>query len=157
MKLLVLLFTAHLLAADDTGFLVWKSPELKGYEQTLHSKLGPDRTANLRLKDINGHPVVVVHREATAPAEFHETYSHLIYVISGESTLVAGGELTGKQTSTPDPIPGTVTLHAESVTGGESREIAAGGHDSDSTQGTTLVKVGRGKQITYLMLILESK
>ncbi len=57
------------------------------------AKLGPDHTANLRLTNVNGHPVFVVHREATAPAEYHETYAHLIYVISGEATVVVGGEL----------------------------------------------------------------
>lgn len=157
MKLLFLLVAARLLAADHTEFLVWKPSELKGYEQTLHYKLGPDGTASLRLKDISGHPVVVVHREATAPAEFHETYSHLIYVISGEATLVVGGELSGKKTTTPDPIPGTVTLHADAVTGGKSREVAAGDMIQIPPKAPHWFKVDSGKQITYLMLILESK
>ena len=122
-----MLVTAHLFAADNSQFRIWNPLELKGYEKTLHSKLGPDHTADLRVTDANGHPVVVVHREATAPAEFHETLGHLIYVISGEATLVVGGKMSGKQTTSPDPIPGgTVTIHADSVTGRESRKVAAG-------------------------------
>lgn len=158
MKLVLLLLTASLLAAENSGFLVWNSQDLKGFEQTLHSRLGPDRTAMLRLTDANGHPVFVVHREATAPAEFHETLSHLIYVISGEATLVVGGKLSGKQTTLPDPIPGgTVSLHADSVTGGESRKVATGDIIQIPPKAPHWFKVDSGKQITYLMLILESK
>ena len=157
-KLVLMLVTAHLLAADKQEFLIWNSSELKGYEKTLHSRLGPDHTANLRLTDVNGHPVFVVHREGTAPAEFHETLSHLIYVISGEAMLVVGGKLNGKQTTSPDPIPGgTVSLHADSVTGGESRQVAAGDVIQIPPKAPHWFKVGSGKQITYLMLILESK
>lgn len=68
MKLVLLLLTASasVLAADNSRFLIWNSQDLKGYEQTLHSRLGPDQTASLRVTDVNGHPVFVVHREATA-------------------------------------------------------------------------------------------
>lgn len=158
MKLVLLLPAARLLAADGSGFLIWNSQELAGYEKTLHSRLGPDHTAALRLTDANGHPVFVVHREATAPAEFHEKLSHLIYVISGEATLVVGGKLTGKQTTSPDPIPGgTVSLHADSVTGGEPRKVAAGDIVEIPSKAPHWFKVDSGKQITYLMLLLESK
>jgi quercetin dioxygenase-like cupin family protein len=158
MKLVLLLVAAHLVGADNSGFLIWSSQDLKRYETTLQAKLGRDHTANLRLTDINGHPVFVVHREATAPAEFHETLSHLIYVISGEATLVVGGKLIGKQTTSPDPIPGgTVSLHADSVTGGESKKVAAGDVIEIPPKAAHWFKVDSGKQITYLMLILESK
>jgi uncharacterized RmlC-like cupin family protein len=158
MKVVLLLVAARLLAADDSGLLIWGSEQLKGYEKMLHSRLGPDRTANLRLSEVNGHAVFVVHREATAPAEFHQTLSHLIYVISGGATLVVGGELTGKQTTSPDPIPGgTVTLHADSVTGGESKKVVGGDVIQIPPRAPHWFKVDSGKQITYLMLILESK
>jgi quercetin dioxygenase-like cupin family protein len=158
MKLVLLLVAAHLFAADNSKFLIWNTEDLKRFETTLHARLGPDHTANLRLTDINGHPVFVVHREATAPAEFHETLSHLIYVISGEATLVVGGELTGKQTTSPDPIAGgTVSLHADSVTGGESKRVATGDVIQIPPRAPHWFKVDTGKQITYLMLILESK
>ncbi|SRR5579883_1245052 len=157
MKLWLLLLTAGLLAADNSGFLVWNSQELKGYEKMLHSRPGPDHSANLLLTQDKDHPVLIVHREATVPAEFHETLGHLIYVISGEATLVVGGKMAGKQTTTPDPIIGTVTLHADSVTGGESRKVAAGDIIEIPPKAPHWVKVDSGKQITYLMLILRSK
>ena len=158
MKLVLLLIAAHLLAADNAGFLIWNSQDMKGYEKTLQSKLGPDHTSNMRLTDVNGHAVFIVHREATAPAEFHDTLSHLIYVISGEATVVVGGKLMGKQTTSPDPIPGgTVSLHADSVAGGDSRNIAAGDVIQIPPKAPHWFKVEKGKQITYLMLILESR
>ncbi len=158
MKLVLLLVAATLFGADNSGFLTWSSEDLKRYDETLHARLGPDHTANLRLTDISGHPVFVAHREATAPAEFHETLSHLIYVISGEATLVVGGKLTGKQTTSPDPIPGgTVSLHADSITGGESKRVASGDVIQIPPKAAHWFKVDSGKQITYLMLIVRGK
>ena len=158
MKLALLLVAAPLLAADNSGFLVWSSADLKSYEKTLHSQVRPDHSALQRLTDVAGHPVYIVHREGTAPAEYHETLAHLIYVISGEATLVVGGKLAGLQTSTPDPIPGgTVTLHAGAVTGGESKKVVAGDVIQIPPKAPHWFKIDSGKQITYLMLILESK
>jgi mannose-6-phosphate isomerase-like protein (cupin superfamily) len=156
MKLLLLLFTAHLIAAaEDAGFVVWKSSELKKYEQTLRSK--PGANPYVRLKDISGHPAVVVHREMTGPAEYHERYGHLIYVISGEASVVVGGELSGNRRSVPDPLPGQVTINADSLTGGESKQIREGDIVQIPTKAPHWFKVDSGKQITYLMVILESK
>jgi len=159
MKLLLWLATAHLLAAQTPGFLIWNPAELKGYEETLHAKLGlSSHTANLQLKAINGHPVFIVHKIAGGGAELHETLGHLIYVISGEATVVVGGQLTGNQKTVPDPIPGgTVSLNADSVTGGESKKVAEGDIIQIPPNVPHWVKVDSGKQITYLMLILESK
>ena len=73
--LLLILFAA----AHDAGFVVWKPSELKKYEQTLRSK--PGANPYVRLKDINGHRAVVVHRLMTGPAEYHEKYGpHLCHL-----------------------------------------------------------------------------
>jgi hypothetical protein len=53
MKLLVLLFTAHLIAAaNDAGLVVWKPSELKKYEQTLRSKPGSNPTFGLKTSTV---------------------------------------------------------------------------------------------------------
>jgi quercetin dioxygenase-like cupin family protein len=93
----------------------------------------------------------------TGPAEYHENYGHLIYVISGQATLVAGGELSGNRRSVPDPLPGQVTINADSLTGGESKEITEGDIVEIPTKAPHWFRVDSGKQITYLMVILESK
>ena len=144
MKLLVLLFTAHLIAAaNDAGFVVWKPSELKAYEQTLRSK--PGANPYFRLKDINGHPAVIVHREMTGSAEYHEKYGHLIYVISGEATVVVGGELSGQRRSVPDPLPGQMTINADSIIGGESKQITEGDIVQIPTKAPHSFKVDSGK------------
>ena len=156
MKLLLLLFAVHLVAAaTDAGFVVLRPSELKQYEQTLRSK--PGANPYVRLKDINGHPAVVVHRGMTGPAEYHENYGHLIYVISGQAMVVVGGELTGNRRSVPDPLPGQLTINADSVTGGESKQITEGDIVQIPSKAPHWFKVDSGKQITYLMVILESK
>jgi quercetin dioxygenase-like cupin family protein len=151
MRLLLLLASLPLFAADSADFVVWKAADLKGYEKTLHAKLDAEHTANQRLPDYEGHAVFVVHREGTGPVEAHRTIAHLIYVISGEATLVVGGTMVDEKTLEPEQIRGT------SVNGGETRKVAAGDVLHIPAKAPHWFKVAPGTQITCLMLNLESK
>ena len=81
----------------------------------------------------------------------------LIYVISGEATVAVGGELSGNRRNVPDTLPGQVTIDANSVTGGESKQITEGDIVQIPPKAPHWFKVDSGKQITYLMVILEPK
>jgi hypothetical protein len=151
MKLLPLFLILPVFGAGLSDFVVWKASDLKGYEKTLHAKLGPDKTANQQLPDYEGHSVFVVHREATALAEGHPSIAHIIYVISGEADLVVGGKMVGEKIIAPEQIRGT------SVDGGESKRVAAGDVIHIAAKAPHWFKVTPGQQITYLMVNLESK
>jgi mannose-6-phosphate isomerase-like protein (cupin superfamily) len=151
MKLLLLLASAPLFAAGPSGFLVWPPADLKAYEKTLHAKLDQNHSANERLPDLEGHTVLVVHREGTGLAETHEMAADFIYVISGEASVVVGGTMVDGKTTGPGEIRGA------SVNGGETKKAAAGDILHIPPKAPHWFKVDPGKQITYLVVKLESK
>jgi mannose-6-phosphate isomerase-like protein (cupin superfamily) len=155
MKFLLLLIPVTIFAADPAEFVLWKAADLKGYEKTLHARLDADHAANQRLSDYDGHDeghaAFVVHREGTGPAEAHQTIAHLVYVISGEASLVVGGTMVGEKTLAPEHISGA------SVTGGQTTRIAAGDVLHIPAKAPHWFKMAPGTQITYLMVNQQSK
>ena len=151
MKLLLLLATARLFAAGPAGFMAWTLADLKNYEKILHAKLDQYHSANQRLPDLEGHTVLVVHREGTGLAETHEMAADFVYVISGEASVVVGGTMVDGKTTGPGEIRGP------SVNGGETRKAAAGDVLHIPPKVPHWFKVDPGKQITYLVVKLESK
>jgi mannose-6-phosphate isomerase-like protein (cupin superfamily) len=151
MKLLFLLATAPLFAADPGGFLTWTPAELKNYEQTLHGKLDQNHVANERLPDLEGHTVLLIRREGAGQAEIHDTAADLVYVISGEATVVVGGTMVEGKTTGPGEIRGA------SVDGGEAKKAGAGDVLHIPPKAPHWFKIDPGKQITYLVVKLESK
>jgi quercetin dioxygenase-like cupin family protein len=151
MKLLLLLATAPLFATGPSGFVVWKAADLKNYEKTLHAKLNQNHSANERLPDYEGVAVYVVHRDGTGLAEAHEKVAHMIYVISGEATIVVGGTMVDEKPIAPEHMSGAA------VNGGETKKVAAGDVLHIPAKAPHWFKVASGAQITYLMMNLESK
>ena len=151
MKVLFLLATAPLFAAGPAGFLAWTPADLNNYEKTLHDKLDQYHNSNQRLPDLEGHTVLVVHREGTGLAETHEMAADFVYVISGEASVVVGGTMVDGKTTEPGEIRGP------SVNGGETRKAAAGDVLHIPPKVPHWFKVDPGKQITYLVVKLESK
>ena len=151
MKPLFLLATASLFAADLPGFLAWTPAELKNYEKTLHSKLDDTHSASERLPDLEGHTVLVVHREGTGLVETHEMAADFIYVISGEASVLVGGTMIDGKNTGPGEIRGT------SLSGGETRKAVAGDVLHIPPKTPHWFKVDPGKQVTYLVVKLDSK
>jgi quercetin dioxygenase-like cupin family protein len=151
MKFLLLLVTVSLFAADPADFVIWKPAELRSYEKTLHAKLNADHTANQQIAEYEGQAVYVVHREGTGPPEAHTTIAHLIYVISGEATLIVGGTMVDEKAAEPEHISGA------SINGGATRKVAAGDVLHIAAKAPHWFKVAPGTQVTYLMLNLQQK
>jgi quercetin dioxygenase-like cupin family protein len=151
MKLLLLAVAAPLFAAGPAGFLNWTSADLKNYEKNLHSKLDQYHSANERLPDLEGHTVLVVHREGTGQAETHEMAADFIYVISGEADVVVGGTMVEGKSTGPGEIRGA------SVEGGGTKRAATGDMLHIPAKAPHWFKVDPGKQITYLVVKLDTK
>ncbi|HEY7336093.1 MAG TPA: hypothetical protein VH639_14485 [Bryobacteraceae bacterium] len=151
MKLLLLLATVPLFAASPEGFLTWSPAQLKNYEKTLHGKLDQYHVASERLPNMEGHTVLLIHREGTGQVETHENAADFIYVISGEGSVVVGGTLTDGKTTGPGEIRGST------LNGGETKKMGPGDILHIPPKEPHIVKLDPGKQITYLVVKLESK
>jgi mannose-6-phosphate isomerase-like protein (cupin superfamily) len=80
----------------------------------------PHRFAVRLLADYPNDAVLLVHRDADGPPEWHETQADVFFVQSGSATLVVGGELINGETVGPHE------KRNGSIAGGVRRKIAAG-------------------------------
>jgi quercetin dioxygenase-like cupin family protein len=151
MKLLLLLVSAPVFAAGPAGFSTWSAADVKNYEKTLHAKVDQNHVASERLPDMEGHTVMIIHREGTGQAETHDTQADFIYVLSGEASVVVGGSMVdGKNT-------GLGEIRGTSINGGETKKAMPGDIMHIPPKEPHWFKIDPGKQVTYLVVKLESK
>src|SRR5262245_34754925 len=84
-----------------------RSDQLRQFEQSLKPKMNQYKQAADELGDFGNHTAWVAHREADGLAEIHENWADLMFVISGEATLLAGGQMVGAKTDSPGEIRGS--------------------------------------------------
>jgi mannose-6-phosphate isomerase-like protein (cupin superfamily) len=138
-------------AADPAGVVVWKSAELKGYEQKLAPKIDAHKVATTNLGTFGNHLAMIAHREGTGEAELHERQADFFVVESGEATLVVGGKIVNGRSTGPGEVRGA------SISGGAKHAIAPGDvvHIPANTPHQLLLD--SGKQFTYLTIKVDVK
>jgi mannose-6-phosphate isomerase-like protein (cupin superfamily) len=123
------------------GLLLWRVPvshaqaaqsgELKGYlqlsraemqskEKVLLTKLNEIKQAVEPMNDYGNHAAFFVHRGADGAMEIHEKWADLMFVQSGEATLLLGGEIQNPRVESPGEIRGTTSK------GGVKKVLRAG-------------------------------
>jgi mannose-6-phosphate isomerase-like protein (cupin superfamily) len=118
MKPLLLLLALPLIAADPSGFSMWTSVELKSAVNSIkvdEHKVGVDKLATW-----DNHALWEIKREGDGEAEIHDTQVDIIFVTSGEGTLVIGGTMVEPRTTAPGET------RAKSIKGGFSKKMAPG-------------------------------
>jgi len=124
MKLLPLLFAMMLLlavllvAADPDGYAQYSAADLKTRVDAAKPddhKVRLDRVANW-----GNHALLAIRREGDGEAEIHETQVDVIFVKSGEGTLILGGTMVEPRATAPGEI------RAKSIKGGVSKKMTAG-------------------------------
>jgi len=118
MKPLLLLLALPLIAADPPGFSMWTGAELKTAVNSVKEddhKVGVDKLATW-----DNHALWVIKREGDGEAEVHDTQVDIIFVTSGEGTLVLGGTVVEPRTTAPGETRG------KSIKGGVSKKMAPG-------------------------------
>jgi len=154
MKILFL-FTvsvASLMAADPTGFGLWKSAELKSLEKKLASKMDPKKTpASEALANYGNHTISVIHREVSGEAELHETQADLFVVQTGDATIIVGGTVVDPKTTAPHEVRGP------SIKDGERKHLGPGDimHIAPNTPHQLLLD--KGKQFTYAIVKVSAE
>jgi hypothetical protein len=115
---MTLLFAILLVAADPDGYAQYSSTDLKTRVDAAKPddhKVRLDRVANW-----GNHSLLAIRREGDGEAEVHDTQVDVIFVKSGEGTLILGGTVVEPRTTAPGEIRG------KSITGGVSKKMAAG-------------------------------
>ena len=148
MRLLIAgLFVVPVLAADQPGFGLWNSVELKQRDQALSTKVGPDHSARETLADYGSHRFRMLYRDGDGSPEQHDNVVDVVIVQSGEGTLVMGGTMIGRKAGS-----GAGEYVGTSLEGGERHRLGPGDvvHIPPKIPHSFLVPTG--KHITYVLV-----
>jgi mannose-6-phosphate isomerase-like protein (cupin superfamily) len=107
-----------LFGADPEGFSMYSATDIKA--RTNAAKLDDHKVGLDRVATWGNHALLAIRREGDGEAEVHDTQVDVIFVTSGEGTLIIGGTVVNPRTSAPGEIRGA------SIKGGISRKMAPG-------------------------------
>jgi len=115
---MTLLFAMFLLAADPDGYAQYSTADLKA---RVDAAKPDDHKVRLnRVASWGNHALLAIRRDGDGEAEIHETQVDVIFVKSGEGTLILGGTMVEPHTT------GAGEIRGKSITGGVSKKMAAG-------------------------------
>ena len=98
--LLVAVVLAPVLQAAPPGFVMWSSSELEQRDAAFSTRVGQDHSARETLVDYGYPPGAYrfrfIYRDADGFPEIHEDGLDVVFVKSGEGTLLVGGEMLNR-------------------------------------------------------------
>src|ERR1700679_910722 len=94
-------------AGDPAGFHFWTHAELEARANGLAPQMDAYKFKSDTIATAGNHRFLVVHREGPGQSEYHATESDIVYVLSGEATLIYGGRMVGATTTAPNEMRGT--------------------------------------------------
>jgi mannose-6-phosphate isomerase-like protein (cupin superfamily) len=136
-----------ILAADPAGFAMWKSAELKQRDEVLSKKVGPDHSARETLADYSDHRFRMLYRDADGVPEQHDAVVDVVFVQSGEGTLLVGGQMIDRKASN-----GVGEYLGTGIEGGERHPLAPGDVAHIPAKVPHSFLVPKGKHITYMLV-----
>jgi hypothetical protein len=141
-----LLLVVPVSAQAPADFGLWRSADLTQRDAALAKKIGPDHSARETLHDYGDHRFRFINRDADGFPEQHDQIVDVVFVHSGEGTLVLGGTMIGsKGTGEKGESAGT------DIEGGARFPIAAGDVMHIPAKIPHRFLVPKGKHITYVL------
>ena len=156
MKTALCLLAAVLIAspvggADPPGFAVWKAEELKRHDDALSAHVAADHSSRETLADYGSHRFRMLYRDADGNTEQHDAIIDIVLVQTGEGTLVLGGSMVDRRTTSPGEYVGT------RLDGGDRHVLGPGDivHIPAGIPHSFLVPPG--KHLTYVLLKIPAR
>jgi hypothetical protein len=151
MKALVRVLVAALIAvpvsaADPPGFALWKASDLKQHDEALSLHVADDHSSRETLADYGSHRFRMLYRDADGNPEQHNAIIDIVFVQSGEGTLVMGGTMIGRRETTPGEFVGT------RLDGGDRHGLGPGDIVHIPAGIPHAFLVPGGKHFTYVLL-----
>lgn len=149
--LIAALIAAPVSAADPPGFALWHATELKQHDEALSKHVADDHSSRETLADYGDHRFRMLYRDADGNPEQHDAIIDIVFVQSGEGTLLMGGTMVGRRSTTPGEYVGT------RLDGGERHALGPGDivHIPAGIPHSFLVPGGR--HFTYVLLKIPAK
>jgi mannose-6-phosphate isomerase-like protein (cupin superfamily) len=143
---LVAACTTGLGAADPPGFAIWTASELAAHDAALSKHIAADHSSRETLADYGDHRFRMLYRDANGNPEQHDAIIDIVFVQSGEGTLVLGGTMQGKRGTNAGEWVGT------QLDGGDRHPLRPGAivHVPAGIPHSFLVP--QGQHLTYVLL-----
>ena len=108
------------LAQASTTVDHYSQTDLEGMEKALGQKTDASGLATETLKKYSSDYTMLAFRSQDGKAELHEKFADFYFVLAGNATVVAGGQMANPTTISPGEVRG------DSVQGGTSTKLKAG-------------------------------
>lgn len=145
------LLTVSATAADPPGFKHWTAADLRRHDAELPKHMAPDHSSRETLADYGDHRFRMLYRDADGNPEQHDAIVDIVYVQSGEGTLIMGGTMAGRKATSAGEWLGT------RLDGGDAHPLGSGDivHIPAGIPHSFLVP--KGKHLTYVLLKIPAK
>ena len=140
---LVGLFLAQ--GGSTTPAQVWKASDIQARGRALSAKLDANKVATDAIGTVGNRSFMVAHREGSGQAEWHEKQADIMFISSGQVTMIYGGTVVGGKTTAPGEIRGA------SISGGTEVELGPGDVLHIPARTPHQMKLAPGAQVTYFV------
>ena len=124
---------------------VWKASEIQERGRALAKKLDAHKVASETIATVGNRSFMVAHREGSGQVEWHEKQADIIFISSGQVTMVYGGTVIDGQTTAPGEIRGS------GVRGGTEVTLGPGDVLHIPAKTPHQMKLAAGAQVTYFV------
>ena len=127
------------------GVQVWKASDLTARGQALSAKLNEQKSATDTLARDGNRTFLLAHREGSGVAEWHEKQADVMFIVSGEATIVYGGTIPDAKTTAAGEMRGA------SIEAGTETKLGPGDVVHIPAKTPHQMKLEPGKQVTYFV------
>jgi len=124
---------------------VWKASEIEAKGRALSKKLDAGKVASETIATVGNRSFMVAHREGSGQAEVHEKQADVMFISSGQVTMVYGGTVVDGKTTAAGEIRGT------GISGGTEVALGAGDVLHIPAGVPHQMKLAAGAQVTYFV------
>lgn len=119
-KLWLFACAAMAAGAVPTGYQHWTAEQMRERNRALPGRMDALKVATETIGSFGNHSIVTAHREASGRAEIHENKVDIMFIESGEATIVVGGKVPDAKTTEPNEMRGS------KIEGGERQTLHPG-------------------------------
>lgn len=142
---IALVLSTTALQAPAAGVHVWTAADVKARGETLARKLSEQKVASETVATEGNRSFVVAHREGSGEAEWHEKQADVMFIVSGEATIVYGGTIPDAKTTAPGEMRGA------SIQAGIEAKLGPGDVVHIPAKTPHQMKLEPGRQVTYFV------
>jgi uncharacterized RmlC-like cupin family protein len=124
---------------------VWRAAEIQEKGRALSKKLDSNRVASETIASVGNRTFMVAHREGSGLAELHEKQADVLFISSGEVTMVYGGTVIEGKTTAPGEIRGS------GIEGGTEVNLGPGDVLHIPATIPHQMKLAAGAEVTYFV------